>query len=62
MSRQPGAYDEADLEMLANLGAQASIAITNANLMSQLASSRADISSPSRRCAPSMALVIDHRS
>jgi PAS domain S-box-containing protein len=53
VSRQPGAYDEADLEMLANLGAQASIAITNANLMSQLASSRADIS---RRADAEMAL------
>ena len=44
VSRQAGAYDEADMEMLAALGAQASIAITNANLMSQLATSRADIS------------------
>ena len=44
VSRQAGAYDEPDMEMLAALAAQASIAITNANLMSQLATSRADIS------------------
>ncbi|HYH93678.1 MAG TPA: GAF domain-containing protein [Candidatus Saccharimonadales bacterium] len=43
VARQPGAYDDADMDMLAALGAQASIAITNANLMAQLNRSRADI-------------------
>ena len=53
VSRQPGAYDDADMDMLAALGAQASIAITNANLMDQLASSRAVIE---RRAAAETAL------
>ena len=40
---QPGAYDEADLEVLTALATQASIAIRNAHLMDELAKSRAVI-------------------
>ncbi|HEY4633899.1 MAG TPA: GAF domain-containing protein, partial [Candidatus Limnocylindrales bacterium] len=43
VSRQAGAYDDADTETLTALATQASIAITNANLMTQLAASRQDI-------------------
>ena len=40
VSRQPGAYEEADLEVLTALATQASIAIRNARLMEELARSR----------------------
>jgi PAS domain S-box-containing protein len=43
VSRQPGAYSEADMEVMAALAAHASIAMTNAHLMSELARSRSDI-------------------
>ena len=43
VSRQPGAYTEADMEVMAALAAHASIAMTNAHLMSELARSRGDI-------------------
>ena len=43
VSRQPGAYTDADVEVLTALAAHASIAMTNAHLMSELARSRADI-------------------
>ncbi len=40
VSRQPGAYEDADLEVLTALATQASIAIRNARLMEELARSR----------------------
>ncbi len=43
VSREPGAYTQADVETLAALAAHASIAMTNAHLMAELARSRADI-------------------
>ncbi len=43
VSRQPGAYDDADAEVLTALATQASIAIRNARLIEELASSRAVI-------------------
>jgi PAS domain S-box-containing protein len=43
VARSPGAYDESDLEILTALATQASIAIRNANLMDELARSRAMI-------------------
>ena len=43
VSRQPGAYDEADGEVLTALATQASIAIRNARLIEELARSRAVI-------------------
>jgi PAS domain S-box-containing protein len=43
VSRSPGHYDEADLEVLTALATQASVAIRNARLMDQLAKSRAVI-------------------
>lgn len=43
VSRQPGAYSDQDVETLTALANHASIAITNANLMDQLARSRHDI-------------------
>lgn len=42
VSREPGAYADADVETLVGLATHASIAITNAHLMAQLARSRAD--------------------
>ena len=43
VSREPGAYTETEVELLTALATHASIAITNANLMEQLARSREDI-------------------
>ena len=43
VSREPGAYTETEVELLTALATHASIAITNANLMEQLARSRQDI-------------------
>ncbi len=43
VSREPGAYSDADMEILVGLATHASIALTNANLMEQLARSRGDI-------------------
>ncbi len=43
VSREPGAYTDTELEVLTALATHASIAITNANLMEQLARSREDI-------------------
>ena len=43
VSRKPGAYGDADVEVLTALATHAAIAITNANLMEQLGRSRADI-------------------
>jgi PAS domain S-box-containing protein len=43
VSRQPGAYGDADVEVLAALAAHASIALTNADLMTRLDRSRSDI-------------------
>jgi PAS domain S-box-containing protein len=43
VSREPGAYSDAEVEVLTALATHASIAITNANLMEQLARSREDI-------------------
>jgi PAS domain S-box-containing protein len=43
VSRTPSAYSDDDVETVAALATQASIAITNANLMDQLARSRTDI-------------------
>jgi PAS domain S-box-containing protein len=43
VSRQAGAYTDTELELLTALATHASIAITNANLMEQLARSREDI-------------------
>jgi PAS domain S-box-containing protein len=43
VSRKPGAYVDADVEVLTALATHAAIAITNANLMEQLGRSRADI-------------------
>ncbi|MGZ9277196.1 MAG: GAF domain-containing protein [Candidatus Limnocylindrales bacterium] len=43
VSREPGAYSDAEVELLTALATHASIAITNANLMAQLGRSRADI-------------------
>ena len=41
VSREPGAYTATEVELLTALATHASIAITNANLMEQLARSRA---------------------
>ena len=43
VSREPGAYTDTEVELLTALATHASIAITNANLMEQLARSRQDI-------------------
>lgn len=43
VSRQPGAYGWSDVEVLAALAAQASIAMTNAHLVSELDASRAEV-------------------
>jgi PAS domain S-box-containing protein len=43
VSRQPGAYAEADAETLSALATHASIAIVNANLMEALAQSQTDV-------------------
>ena len=43
VSRQPGAYSETEVELLTALATHASIAITNAHLMEELARSREDI-------------------
>ncbi len=43
VSREPGAYTDTEVELLTALATHASIAITNANLMEQLARSREDI-------------------
>ena len=43
VSREPGAYSDTEVEVLTALATHASIAITNANLMEQLARSREDI-------------------
>ncbi len=43
VSREPGAYTATEVELLTALATHASIAITNANLMEQLARSRQDI-------------------
>ncbi len=43
VSREPGAYTDAEVEVLSALATHASIAITNANLIEQLGRSRADI-------------------
>jgi PAS domain S-box-containing protein len=43
VSRTPGSYRDEDVETVSALAIQASIAITNANLMDQLARSRTDI-------------------
>ncbi len=53
VSREPGAYSDDDVETVAALATQASIAITNANLMDQLARSRTDIQ---RRASAEQAL------
>jgi PAS domain S-box-containing protein len=53
VSRSPGAYAESDAEILTALATQASIAITNARLMDELARSRAVIE---RRAAAEQAL------
>ncbi|MGH2473676.1 MAG: GAF domain-containing protein, partial [Candidatus Limnocylindrales bacterium] len=43
VAREPGAYTDAEVEVLTALATHASIAITNANLMEQLGRSRADV-------------------
>ena len=43
VSRQPGAYTDTEVELLTALATHASIAITNAHLMEELARSREDI-------------------
>ena len=43
VSREPGAYSDADVETLTALATHASIAIVNANLMEALAQSQADV-------------------
>ena len=43
VSRQPGAYTETEVDLLTALATHASIAITNAHLMEELARSREDI-------------------
>ena len=53
VSREPGAYTDADVEVLTALAAHASIAMTNAHLMSELERSRGDIE---RRAAAERAL------